>query len=94
MVAVGSGGDVAPLAAVAAHLAARGQQTTPMAPRRYAALAPAGVDFRPAGADDVFESVFSGHAVWTARHGLAESWRYYGAAALTGLTLISRTPLD
>lgn len=85
VVAVGSGGDVAPLAAVAGHLAARGLQTTLMAPRRYAALAPAGVDFRPAGADDLFESVFSGPAVWTARHGLAESWRYYGAAALSTL---------
>lgn len=90
VVAVGSGGDVAPLAAAAAHLAARGLQTTLMAPRRYAALAPADVDFRPAGADDVFESVFSGQAVWTARHGLAESWRYYGAAALTTLQQIRR----
>jgi len=88
VVAAGSGGDVAPLAAVAGRLAARGLQTTLMAPRRYAALAAAGVDFRPAGADDVFESVFSGQAVWTARHGLAESWRYYGAAALTTLQQI------
>lgn len=83
VVAVGSGGDIAPLAAAAGRLATRGLQTTLMAPQRYAALTPAGVDFRPAGADDVFESVFSAPAVWTARRGLAESWRYYGAAALT-----------
>jgi rhamnosyltransferase subunit B len=88
VVAVGSGGDVAPLAAAAGRLAARGLQTTLMAPRRYAALAPAGVDFSPAGADAVFESVFSAPAVWTARHGLAESWRYYGAAALSTLEQI------
>lgn len=88
VMAVGSGGDIAPLAAAAGRLAARGLRTTLMAPRRYAALAPAGVDFRSAGADDVFESVFSRPAVWTARHGLAESWRYYGAAALTTLEQI------
>lgn len=88
VVALGSGGDVAPLAAAAGRLAARGLQTTLMAPGRYAALTPAGVDFRPAGADEVFESVFSGPAVWTARLGLAESWRYYGAAALTTLEQI------
>ncbi len=90
MVAVGSGGDVAPLAAAAGRLSARGLQTTLMAPRRYAALTPAGVDFRPAGADGVFEAVFSAPAVWTARHGLAESWRYYGAAALTTFEQIRR----
>lgn len=83
VLAVGSGGDVAPLAAVAAALARRGIATTWMAPQRYAALTPDGVDFRAAGADDVFESVFNQPQVWTARHGLAESWRYYGAAALT-----------
>lgn len=88
VVAVGSGGDVAPLAAAAGRLAARGLQTTLMAPRRYAALTPQGVDFRAAGADDVFESVFSGPAVWTARQGLAESWRYYGAVARTSLEQI------
>jgi len=88
VVAVGSGGDIAPLAAAAGRLATRGLQTTLMAPQRYAALTPPGVDFRPAGADDVFESVFSAPAVWTARHGLAESWRYYGAAALTTLEQI------
>lgn len=88
VVAVGSGGDIAPLAAAAGRLAARGLQTTLMAPARYAALTPAGVDFRSAGADDVFESVFGGPDVWTARHGLAQSWRYYGAAALTSLEQI------
>jgi hypothetical protein len=90
VVAVGSGGDIAPLAAAAGRLAARGLKTTLMAPRRYAALARAEVDFRPAGADDVFESVFSGPAEWTARHGLAESSRYYGAAAPTTLQQIRR----
>lgn len=88
VVAVGSGGDVAPLAAAAGRLARRGLQTTLMAPRRYAALAPAGVDFRPAGGDEVFESVFNRPEVWTARRGLHESWRYYGAAARTTLAQI------
>jgi rhamnosyltransferase subunit B len=82
VLAVGSGGDVAPLAAVAAALSRRGIATTWMAPQRYAVLTPDGVRFRAAGADDVFESVFNQPQVWTARHGLAESWRYYGAAAL------------
>lgn len=89
VVAVGSGGDIAPLAA-AGRLAARGLKTTLRAPRRYAALARAGVDFRLAGADDVFESVFTGPAEWTARHGVAESWRYDGAAAPTTLQQIRR----
>jgi rhamnosyltransferase subunit B len=88
VVALGSGGDIAPLAAAAGRLCTRGLQTTLIAPLRYAALTPAGVEFRPAGADDVFESVFGAPAVWTARHGLAESWRYYGAAALTTLEQI------
>lgn len=90
VVAVGSGGDIAPLAAAAGRLCTRGLQTTLMAPQRYAALTPPGVDFRPAGADDLFELVFGAPAVWTARHGLAESWRYYGAAALTTLEHIRR----
>ena len=90
VLAVGSGGDVAPLAAVAAHLAQRGLATTWMAPQRYAALTPHGVTFRPAGADGVFESVFSQPRVWTARYGLPESWRYYGAAALSTFEQLCR----
>lgn len=83
VLSVGSGGDVVPLAAAAAALARRGVPTTWMAPQRYAGLTPAGVTFRAAGADDVFESVFTRPEVWTVRHGLAESWRYYGAVAQT-----------
>lgn len=90
VLAVGSWGDVAPLAGVAAQLAARGLDTTLMAPQRYAAQTPAGVRFASAGAEDVFEQVFSGARLWTARHGLAESWRYYGPAALHALTVLQQ----
>jgi len=83
VLSVGSGGDVVPLAAVAAELGKRDVPTTWMAPKRYAELTPEGVTFRAAGADDVFESVFSRPEIWTARHGLSESWRYYGAVAQT-----------
>lgn len=81
--AAGSGGDVAPIAAIAARLAARGIATTLMAPARYAALCPPGVAFTPIGADAVFDAVFDDPAVWTARDGLSASWRYYAAAART-----------
>ena len=90
VLAVGSWGDVAPLAGVAAGLAARGLDTTLMAPQRYAAQTPAGVRFVSAGAEDVFEQVFSGARLWTARHGLAESWRYYGPAALHAFTALQQ----
>ncbi len=90
VLAIGSAGDVAPLAAVAAALARRGVPTTLMAPARYAFLCPAGVSFRAIGADAVFEEVFSSAALWTARHGLASAWRAYGAAALSGLTQLQR----
>lgn len=86
--AAGSGGDVAPIAAIAAHMAARGIATTLMAPARYAGLCPRGVEFHSIGADDVFDAVFDGPEVWTARGGLSASWRYYGAAARSGLAAL------
>lgn len=83
VMAVGSGGDVAPLAAAAAVLARRGLRTTLMAPSRYAGLTPPDVQFSSVGSDDVFAEVFDHADVWHPRRGLAASWRYYGAAALS-----------
>ena len=89
VLAVGSGGDVAPMAAIAARLAQRGLATTLLAPQRYAALAAReGVAFQSIGADDVFAEVFDGPDVWHPRHGLAASWRYYGAALRSGLAIL------
>lgn len=85
VLAIGSAGDVAPLAAVAAALARRGPATTLMAPARYRGLCPTGVEFRDIGADDIFEQVFSAPELWTARHGAAYAWKAYGAAATTAL---------
>jgi rhamnosyltransferase subunit B len=85
VLAVGSGGDVAPLAAIAAAVARRGFETTLLAPARYARMAAPDVQFQHIGADDVFSEVFDGPAVWTARHGLSASWRYYGAALQSGI---------
>lgn len=91
VLAVGSVGDVAPLAAVAERLAARGLQTTLLAPQRYAGLVDgSGVAFASIGADDIFAQVFDAADVWTARHGLAASWRYYGAAMRSGLSALRR----
>jgi len=91
VLAVGSAGDVAPLAAVAERLAARGLQTTLLAPQRYAGLVEAtDVAFASIGADDTFAQVFDAADVWTARHGLAASWRYYGAAMRSGLAALRR----
>jgi len=89
VMAVGSGGDVAPLAAVAAKLAAHGMETTLMAPQRYRHLtAGTAVQFQSIGADDVFEEVFGSADVWSATKGLEASWRYYGAAMRTGLRVL------
>ncbi len=91
VLAVGSVGDVAPLAAVAERLAARGLQTTLLAPQRYAGLVAAtDVTFASIGADDTFAAVFDAADVWTARHGLAASWRYYGAVMRSGLAALRR----
>jgi len=91
VLAVGSVGDVAPLAAVAERLAARGLRTTLLAPQRYAGLVDGtGVAFASIGADDIFDEVFDAADVWTARHGLAASWRYYGAAMRSGLAVLRR----
>lgn len=93
--AVGSGGDVAPIAAIAGALAERGIATTLLAPARYEGLCPRGVVFDSIGADDVFDDVFDDPATWTARDGLAASWRYYGAAARSGYaTLRARWSAD
>lgn len=85
--AVGSGGDVFPFIGIARALAARGVDTTMLGPARYKAHA-AGIDYRSIGADDVFDDVFDKPDVWTAERGLAESWRYYGAAMRSALPLI------
>ncbi|HYD94669.1 MAG TPA: glycosyltransferase [Noviherbaspirillum sp.] len=91
VMAVGSGGDVAPLAAVAEKLAAHGMDTTLMAPQRYRRFtAGTAVQFQSIGADDVFEEVFNGADVWSAAKGLQASWRYYGAAMRTGLSALRR----
>lgn len=91
VLAVGSAGDVAPLVAVATRLVARGLQTTLLAPQRYGELVTGtGVEFASIGADDVFAEVFDGADLWTANRGLAASWRYYGAAMRTGLTILRR----
>lgn len=85
--AAGSGGDVIPFIEIARALAARGVETTLLGPARYRTLlGDAAVSYRSIGADDVFDDVFNRPEVWTARHGLAESWRYYAEAARTGLT--------
>lgn len=89
VLAAGSGGDVAPMASIAQALAARGLETTLMAPQRYASLAPGGVGFASLGSDDVFESVFSASAVWHKTSGPKESWRYYGAAMRTAFDKLS-----
>lgn len=87
--AVGSGGDVLPFIRIARAIAARGVQTTVLAPQRYRVYADrANVEFQSIGADDVFSEVFDGDAVWHPIKGLAASWRYYGAAMRSGLTLL------
>lgn len=88
VLAAGSGGDVAPFATVAARLAARGLATTLLAPVRYRRYVPAGVAFQSIGADDVFERVFDGSALWHAATGFKESWRYYGAAMRSALPIL------
>lgn len=89
VLAAGSGGDVAPLAEVAARLAARGLATTLLAPGRYAGMVEGTpVGFVPIGADDRFAQVFDGPEVWDPARGLAASWRYYGAAARSGLATL------
>ncbi|MCG2586628.1 glycosyltransferase [Massilia sp. TS11] len=89
VMAVGSGGDVAPFAAVAAQLAARGLDTTLMAPQRYAPyVAGSGVAFVSIGAEDVFTRVFDGADIWDARRGLAASWTYYDAAMRSAYPMV------
>lgn len=89
VMAVGSGGDVMPLAAIAAKLAGRGVDTTLLAPERYRRFTDGtAVQFHSIGADDVFEAVFDGTDVWSATKGLEASWRYYGAAMRTALSML------
>lgn len=92
VLAAGSGGDVAPMARIAAHIASIGIPATLMAPARYQSFVHGtGATFATLGADDVFEEVFSGSEIWTAQHGLKASWRYYGAAMKTSLAHIRAT---
>lgn len=92
VMAAGSGGDVMPMARIAARIVERGMPATLMAPARYRGLAEGtGVTFAPMGADDVFEEVFSGPDIWTAQKGLQASWRYYGAAMNASFSALRET---
>lgn len=87
--AAGSGGDVFPFIEIATALARRGLETTLLAPSRYQHHAAGrGIRYLSIGADEVFEDVFGKSAIWTVANGLAESWRYYGAALRTGLATL------
>lgn len=86
VMAVGSGGDVAPMASVAAKLADRGLESTLLAPIRYKHFTEGTrVAFQSIGADEIFSEVFDGDDVWHPLKGLGASWRYYGAAMRSGL---------
>lgn len=79
--AVGSGGDVAPMASVAAKLADRGLESTLLAPKRYQHFTEGiATKFQSIGADEMFSEVFDGNDIWHPLKGLRIAWRYYGAA--------------
>ena len=82
---VGSGGDVAPMASVAAKLADRGFECTLLAPARYNRCTQGtGVIFQSIGADEIFAEVFDGDDIWHPLKGSRAAWRYYGAAMRSG----------
>lgn len=87
--AVGSGGDVAPMVSVAAKLADRGFETTLLAPARYKHFAEStGVAFQSIGADEIFSEVFDGEDIWHPLKGPTAAWRYYGAAMRSGFQVL------
>lgn len=85
VMAVGSGGDVAPMASVAAKFADRGFECTLLAPARYKRCTQGtGVIFQSIGADEIFAEVFDGDDIWHPLKGSRAAWRYYGAAMRSG----------
>lgn len=89
LLAVGSGGDVAPMASVAAKLADRGLESTLLAPERYQHfIEGTTVKFQSIGADEVFSEVFDGNDIWHPLRGFGAAWRYYGAAMRSGLQIL------
>lgn len=89
VMAVGSGGDVAPMASVAAKLADRGFVTTLLAPARYEHFTEGtGVIFQSIGAEEIFSEVFDGSDIWHPLKGSTAAWRYYGAAMRSGFHLL------
>ena len=87
--AVGSGGDVAPMASVAAKLADRGVESTLLAPERYQHFTKGtAAKFQLIGADEVFSEVFDGNDIWHPLKGFGVAWRYYGAAMRSGLQIL------
>ncbi len=89
VMAVGSGGDVAPMVSVAARLADRGFETTLLAPERYKYFTEGtGVAFQSIGAEKIFSEVFDGSDIWHPLKGSSAAWRYYGAAMRSGFQLL------
>ena len=85
VMAVGSGGDVAPMASVAAKLADRGLESTLLAPERYQHFTEGtAARFQSIGADEVFSEVFDGNDIWHPLKGFGAAWRYYGATMRSG----------
>lgn len=85
VMAVGSMGDVAPMASVAAKLADRGLESTLLAPERYQHVTKGtAAKFQSIGADEVFSEVFDGNDIWHPLKGFGAAWRYYGAAMRSG----------
>lgn len=89
VMAVGSGGDVAPMASVAAAFAGRGFESTLLAPVRYRHFTEGtGVAFQSIGADAIFSEVFDGEDIWHPLKGSSAAWRYYGSAMRSGLQML------
>ncbi len=81
LLAVGSGGDVAPFVSIGNAFARRGISTTLLGPARYESYASGcNLVYESIGAEDVFDAVFNGDDVWHPTRGLGASWRYYAAA--------------
>ena len=91
VMAVGSGGDIAPLAAIATKVAERGIDTTLLAPQRYEHfVARTKVSFLSIGAEEVFAEVFDNPDVWDPAKGFSVSWRYYGAAMRSAFFMLCK----
>ena len=89
VMAVGSGGDVAPMASLTAKLTDRGLESTLLAPERYQHfIEGTATKFQSIGADEVFSEVFYGSDIWHPLKGFGTAWRYYGAAMRSGLQIL------